>query len=100
MGIQLSDQFTLKKLLRFCLPPIVMMIFTSIYGVVDGLFVSNFVGKVPFASVNLIMPFIMILGGFGFMIGTGGSAPYAPTLGKLTKLLSGDFTFFNESIFR
>ena len=86
MGIQLSDQFTLKKLLRFCLPPIVMMIFTSIYGVVDGLFVSNFVGKVPFASVNLIMPFIMILGGFGFMIGTGGSALVAKTAGEGDKV--------------
>lgn len=86
MGIQLSDQFTLKKLLRFCLPPIVMMIFTSIYGVVDGLFVLNFVGKVPFASVNLIMPFIMILGGFGFMIGTGGSALVAKTAGEGDKV--------------
>lgn len=82
MGIQLSDSFTLKKLLRFCLPPIVMMVFTSVYGVVDGLFVSNFVGKVSFASINLIMPFIMILGGFGFMLGTGGSALVAKTLGE------------------
>lgn len=82
MAIQLSDHFTYKKLLRFCLPPIIMMIFTSIYGVVDGLFVSNFVGKVPFAAINLVMPFIMILGGVGFMIGTGGSALVAKTLGE------------------
>lgn len=80
--IQLSDHFTYKKLFRFCLPPIIMMIFTSIYGVVDGLFVSNFVGKVPFAAINLIYPFVMILGGVGFMIGTGGSAWVAKTLGE------------------
>lgn len=82
MKISLSDHFTLKKLLRFCFPPIIMMVFTSVYGVVDGLFVSNFVGKIPFASVNLVMPFIMILGGIGFMIGTGGSALVAKTIGE------------------
>ena len=81
MKIQLSDHFTIRKLLRFVLPSIVMMVFTSIYGVVDGLFVSNFVGKTPFASINLVMPFLMILGGFGFMIGTGGSALVAKTMG-------------------
>ena len=85
MAIQLSDHFTYKKLLRFCTAPIIMMVFTSIYGVVDGLFVSNFVGKVPFAAINLVMPFIMILGGFGFMIGTGGSALVAKTLGEGNK---------------
>lgn len=68
--IQLSDHFTYQKLLRFVLPSIVMMVFTSIYGVVDGLFVSNFAGKTPFAAINLVMPFIMVLGGIGFMIGT------------------------------
>ena len=62
MKIQLSDHFTYKKLMRFTLPSIVMMIFTSIYGVVDGFFVSNFVGKTPFAAVNFIYPFLMILG--------------------------------------
>lgn len=67
MKIQLSNHFTYKKLFRFVLPSIVMMVFTSIYGVVDGLFVSNFVGKTPFAAINLIMPFIMILGGIGFI---------------------------------
>mgnify|MGYP001129555126 FL=1 len=81
MKIQLSDHFTIRKLLRFVLPSIVMMVFTSIYGVVDGLFVSNFVGKTPFAAINLVMPFLMILGGFGFMIGTGGSALVAKTMG-------------------
>ena len=62
MKIQLSEHFTLKKLLKFVFPSIIMMIFTSVYGVVDGIFVSNFVGKTPFAAVNLIMPFLMILG--------------------------------------
>ena len=82
MNIQLSDHFTYKKLFRFVLPSIVMMIFTSIYSVVDGLFVSNFVGKTAFASVNLIMPLMMGLSALGFMIGTGGSAIVAATLGK------------------
>ncbi len=74
MNIRISEHFGYKKLLRFVLPSMVMMIVTSIYGVIDGLFISNFVGKTAFASVNLIMPFIMILGGVGFMIGTGGTA--------------------------
>lgn len=82
MRIQLSDHFTYPRLLRFVLPTIVMMIFTSIYGVVDGLFVSNTLGKIPFAALNLIMPFIMVLGGMGFMIGTGGSALVASELGR------------------
>ena len=81
MNIKLSDHFTYKKLLRFCLSPIIMMVFTSIYGVVDGLFVSNYVGKTAFAAINLVMPFIMIFGGIGFMFGTGGSALVAKTLG-------------------
>ena len=82
MNIQLSDHFNYRRLFRFTLPSIVMMIFTSIYGVVDGLFVSNFVGKTPFAAINLVMPFIMILGGVGFMIGTGGSALVSKTMGQ------------------
>ena len=82
MNIQLSDHFTYKKLFRFTLPSIVMMIFTSIYGVVDGYFVSNFVGKTPFAAVNFIMPFLMILGAVGFMFGTGGSALISKTMGE------------------
>lgn len=84
--IKLSDHFTYKKLIRFVIPSIVMMIFTSVYGVVDGLCVSNFVGKTPFAALNLIMPFIMILGAVGFMIGTGGSALVAKTLGEGDRL--------------
>ncbi|MBE6631709.1 MAG: MATE family efflux transporter [Ruminococcaceae bacterium] len=82
MKIQLSDHFTYKKLLSFTLPSIVMMIFTSVYGVVDGYFVSNFVGKTSFAAVNFIYPFLMILGAFGFMFGTGGSALVSKTMGK------------------
>lgn len=82
MKIKLSDHFTYSKLLRFVFPSIIMMIFTSIYGVVDGLFVSNFAGKTAFASINLVMPFIMILGGIGFMIGTGGTALVSKVLGE------------------
>ena len=67
MNIQLSDHFTYRRLIRFVIPSVAMMILTSIYGVVDGLFVSNFVGKTPFAAVNLVIPFTMILGAFGFM---------------------------------
>ncbi|MFR5853757.1 MAG: MATE family efflux transporter [Lachnospiraceae bacterium] len=81
-AIQLSDHFTRKRLLRYSLPSIVMMVFTSIYGVVDGYFVSNYTGKTPFAAVNLIMPFLMILGGVGFMFGTGGGALIAKTMGE------------------
>ena len=81
-AIQLSDHCTRKRLLRFSLPSIVMMVFTSIYGVVDGYFVSNYTGKTPFAAVNLIMPFLMILGGVGFMFGTGGGALIAKTMGE------------------
>ena len=80
--IRLSDHFTYRKLLQFVFPSIVMMIFTSIYGVVDGLFVSNFAGKTAFAAINLVMPFIMVLGGIGFMIGTGGTALVSKTLGE------------------
>lgn len=80
--IRLSDHFSYAKLLRFTLPSICMMVFTSIYGVVDGLFVSNFAGKTPFAAINLVMPFIMILGGMGFMIGTGGTALVSKLLGE------------------
>lgn len=81
MNIQLSDHFTYGRLLRFTLPSIVMMVFTSIYGVVDGIFVSNFAGKVPFTAINLIMPYLMVFGTIGFMIGTGGTALISMTLG-------------------
>ena len=80
--IQLSDHFGYKKLVRFTIPSILMMIVTSIYGVVDGFFISNFVGKTPFASVNFIMPFLMVVGTLGFMFGTGGSALIAKTMGE------------------
>lgn len=79
--IQLSDHFGYTRLIKFVIPSVIMMIFTSIYGVVDGLFVSNFVGKTPFAAINLIFPLILILGGFGFMMGTGGTAIVAKTMG-------------------
>ncbi len=82
MNIQLSDHFDYKRLLRFVAPSIIMMVFTSIYGVVDGLFVSNFVGDTAFAAINLIMPINTILGGVGFMLGTGGSALVAKLLGE------------------
>ena len=82
MAIHLYDRFDYRKLVRFVLPSIVMMVFSSIYGVVDGLFVSNFVGKTAFASVNIIFPFIMIISTIGFMIGTGGSALVAKIYGE------------------
>ena len=82
MRIQLSDHFTYRKLLRFTLPSIAMMIFTSVYGVVDGYFVSNYVGKTEFSALNLIWPFVMILGTMGFMLGTGGSALVSKNMGE------------------
>lgn len=82
MKIQLSDHFTYKKLFRFTLPSIVMMVFTSIYGVVDGFFVSNCVGKDSFVAINLIMPFLIILGTVGFVFGAGGTALIGKTLGE------------------
>ncbi len=85
MQIKLSDHFTAKKLLRFTLPSMVMMIFTSIYGMVDGYFVSNYAGEAPFAALNLIFPFLMVFSAIGFMIGAGGSALVAKTLGEGNK---------------
>lgn len=82
MNIKLSDHFTYRKLLRFTLPSIIMMVITSIYGVVDGFFVSNFVGADAFAALNLIVPFVMIFSSVGFMLGTGGSALVAKTMGE------------------
>lgn len=82
MKIKLSSHFSYGKILKLVAPSIAMMVFVSIYGVIDGLFVSNFVGKTPFAAVNLIMPFLMVLGALGFMIGTGGSAIVSQTLGE------------------
>ncbi len=82
MAIQLSDHFTYRKLMRFTLPSMAMMMFTSIYGVVDGFFVSNFAGKTPFTAVNFIIPFLMILSTVGFMFGTGGTAIVSKTFGE------------------
>ena len=92
--IQLSDHFSYGRLIKFVIPSVVMMIFTSIYGVVDGLFVSNFVGKTPFAAVNIIFPLMMILGGFGFMLGTGGTAIVAKTLGMGEKKRANEYFTF------
>lgn len=82
MRILLSDHFNYKKLLRFTLPSMITLVFTSIYGVVDGFFVSNYVGKTPFTAVNFIMPFLMMLGCVGFMFGTGGGALISMTMGQ------------------
>ena len=82
MKIQLSEHFTYSKLLRFTFPSIIMMIFTSIYSVIDGLFVSNFAGKTALAAINIIYPFIMAVGALGFMMGTGGSALVGRLLGE------------------
>ena len=82
MKIELSEHFTYEKLIKFTIPTIIMMIFTSIYGVVDGIFVSNVVGSDSFAAVNLIMPALMIFGSIGFMIGVGGSALVSKTIGE------------------
>ena len=80
--ISLSEHFTIKKLLRFTLPSIVMAVFTSVYSIVDGVFVSKAVGDTAFAGLNLIFPFVIILGAIGMMIGSGGSALIAKTLGE------------------
>ena len=88
MRIQLSDHFTMRRLLRFVVPSVIMMIFTSIYSVVDGIFVSNYAGKTQLAAINLIMPVLMMLAAIGFMVGTGGSALVAKTLGEGKKDLA------------
>ena len=82
MNIQLSDHFGYGKLIKFTLPSIAMMVFTSIYSIVDGFFISNFAGETPFAAVNLIFPFLMIMATVGFMFGTGGTAIVAKTFGE------------------
>lgn len=89
--IQLSDHFTYHWLLRFVFSPVLMMVFTSLYSIVDGFFVSNFVGKAPFAAVNLVMPVAMGIGAIGFMIGTGGSAVVSKTLGEGKKELASQY---------
>ena len=82
MAIQISDHFTLGRLARFTAPTCAMMLFASIYGVIDGLFVSNFVGKESFAALNLVYPLFMMLGALGYMFGTGGTALVAKTMGE------------------
>ena len=82
MQIKLSDHFSYPRLFRFTLPSICMMLFTSVYLVIDGYFVSNFIGKTALAAVNMIYPVIMIIGSIGFMLGTGGSALVAKTMGE------------------
>ena len=100
MKIQLSDHFTYSRLLRFTLPSIAMMIFTSIYSVVDGIFVSNLVGDTAFAAVNFVMPLLMILGAVGTMLGTGGCALIAMTLGEGNRDRANRlFTFFVAAVF-
>lgn len=84
--IKLSDHFTYEKLIKFTTPSISMLIFLSIYGVVDGFFVSNFVGKIEFTALNFIMPFLMILGFVGFLFGTGGGTLIAKTFGEGNKI--------------
>ena len=83
--IKLSDRFSYKKLLRYTFPAVIMLVFTSIYVMVDGFFVSNFVGKTPFAAVNFVFPVMMVLGSIGFMFGSGGSALIAKTIGEKNK---------------
>lgn len=82
MAVRLSDHFTIKKLLKAVVAPILMMVFTSIYSIIDGLFVSNFVGDSAFAGLNIIFPFTMIIGAIGFMFGAGGSALVSMKLGE------------------
>lgn len=99
MKIRLSDHFSYQKLMRFCFPPMMMVLFGSVYGVVDGLFVSNFVGKSSFTAINLVMPVNFILGGLGFMAGAGGSALVGKTLGEGKKeLASGYFSMIFQFI--
>lgn len=94
MDLRLDSQFNYKNLLKFIAPSVFMLLFTSIYGVIDGLFVSNFVGKTPFASINFIMPFLMILGTIGFMIGAGGTAIVSKTLGEGDKERANNYFSF------
>ena len=100
MALALSEHFTYKKLLAFTAPSILMMIFTSIYYVVDGFFVSNYAGETQFAAVNFIMPFIIIFGSIGFMFGSGGSALISKTFGEGDKEKANSlFSLFVYTIF-
>ena len=91
MGLQLSGHFTYKRLLRFVISPVLMMICTSIYGVIDGFFVSNYIGKLPFAAVNFVMPVDLVAVAVGFMIGNGGNALISKKLGQGKKLLANQY---------
>ena len=91
MKIKLSDHFTYPRLLRFTVPSVAMMIFTSVYGMVDGVFVSNYAGKTAFSAVNLIMPYLMAFGVLGFMLGTGGTALISMTLGMGDKKRANEY---------
>lgn len=91
MKIQLSDHFTFRRLIRFVLPSILMLLCASVYSIVDGVFVSNFVGKTQFAAINLVMPVLMCIGAIGFMVGTGGSAIVSKTLGEGKKELANEY---------
>lgn len=91
MSVKLSNHFTYKRLFLFVYPTIIMIIFTSIYSVVDGLFVSNFAGKIQFASVNLVLPVLTMISTIGFMIGSGGSAVVGISLGAKRKEKANDY---------
>ena len=82
MNIQLSDHFTYRRLIRFTISTVLMLICTSMYSIVDGLLVSNYFGKMQFSSTNLIWHVSMGIAAIGFMLGTGGSAIVAKTLGE------------------
>ena len=98
--IRISDHFNFRKILKFTLSPVLMMVFMSIYSVVDGFFISNYASKEAFAGVNLIFPVIMILAGIGFMFGTGGSAFVATLLDTLFyTLLNTMFDTFGKTVF-
>ena len=102
MKIQLSDHFTYKKLLRFVAPSVIMLVFTSVYSIVDGLFIANFVGKTAVAATNIVFPMIIILGSVGFMLGSGGSALVAKTLGEGNRERANEYfsllVYFTEAI--
>lgn len=94
MRIQLSDHFDYKKLLKLTLPSIVMLVVTNLYAVVDGFFVSNYAGKTPFSAVNFIMPVLLIVGSIGFMMGTGGGALIAKTMGERDSRKANEIFFY------
>ena len=94
MKIQLSDHFTYSKLIRYALPSVIMTMFISLYGIMDGVFVSNFADKTSFAAISFILPFVFALNAFGYMVGTGGSALIAKTLGEQKRGKSKSVVFY------